>query len=133
MSEETSAISPVEPDWNVIQERYLDGEPLAFIAADFGLTPGNIATRAWRYRWKSQQFKLVEQNKAEIEREVRGSLVVSVLKEARLFQAEDWPSDWGLRDTASKCRTRLIENAAKLFNWNSDPLAGMKQAKALDV
>ena len=133
MEGETTAITTLEPDWNAIQERYLEGEELGSIAADHNTTPKAIAQRAWRYHWKAQQFKLVEARRGEIEKEVRGCIVVSVLKEARAFQREDPSPIAAERDTFSKARERLYNLAARVFGWERDPLDSAKSAKCLDV
>lgn len=126
-------LSPAEPDWKAIEQRYLDGEELRDIASDYGVNPGAIATRAWRGKWRARQFKWIEENKLEVEREVRGCLAVSVLKDARSFQREDPPSDPSQRLTLIKARRELLETAARLFQWNDDPLAKAKPARCLEV
>lgn len=123
----------VETDWNEVQRRYLTGEELGSIAEDCGTTPHKISQRAWRHGWKAQQFKLLEEGRKELEREVRGCITVSVLKEARAFQREDPPSDLLLRDTHNKVRLRLLETATKLFGWSDDPLTSAKRAPCIDV
>lgn len=133
MADDITAIAPVEPDWNAIQERYLGGEELGTIAQDFGLTPQQIAKRAWRYRWTKQQFKLLQEQKDQTEAEVRGCLMVSVLREARCYQREDPPSDPKARMDYGKARMLCYETAAKLFGWCDDPVAKAKPAKCLDV
>ena len=130
---ETTAISPIEPDWNVIQERYLDGDDLASIAEDHAITPKAISMRAWRYHWKAQQFKLLEKNKVEVEREVRGCLMVSVLREARMFQRMDPSANPIEADLWGKVRARCHDLASKLFGWERDPLDHARQIKAIDV
>lgn len=128
-----SALVAIEPDWNAVQERYLEGEELASIAQDHGTTAKAIAMRAWRYKWKDQQFRRLERDKKQIESEVRGCLTVSCLREARVFQREDPPADLQERDLWGKARLRLLDTASKLFGWDADPLAQTKQAKVLDV
>jgi len=127
------AIIVAEPDWNEVQRRYLTGDELTSIAADCGTTPHKISQRAWRYGWKAQQFKLLEQGKKEVELEVRGCITISVLKEARAFQREDPPLDLALRDIHNKTRLRLLETASKLFGWSDDPLANAKPARCIEL
>lgn len=133
MSEEIATISPVEPDWKAIEERYLDGEEVKSIAADYGITPGSICSRAWRNHWRDRQFKMLEQNKKEVEREVKGCLTISLLKDARAFQRSDPPSDPAAWLTVIKARQVCLATAAQLFGWDDDPLAAAKTVKCLDV
>lgn len=133
ISVESVAVMPVEPDWNSVQARYLEGDDLSAIAVDNNTTVAAISTRAWRYHWKELQFKLLEKNAREVEREVRGCITVSVLKEARAFQRDDIPPIGPDRDTFNRCRLRLLETAGKLFGWDADPVAAAKPAKCLDV
>lgn len=133
MADEVSPPATIEPDWNYIQERYLQGDELAIIAEDTGATVNAIRCRAHRNRWKQQQLKLLERNKLEIEHEIKGNLIVSVLRESRAYQREDIPADPESRDVLSRCRERLINAATRLFGWDADPLAKTKQVKAIDV
>ncbi len=134
-SESLTVPTPLPPtvDWNEVQRRYLQGDPICEIAEDCGTKAKLISDRAWRYGWKALHHKQLEENKQEVEREVKGSIMVSVLKEARAFSREDTPSDLALRDVASKVRLRLLETASKLFGWDADPVAKAKPVKAIDV
>jgi len=133
---ESTELAPIaaEPDWNAIQERYLQGEELAVIAEDTGATVNAIRCRAYRNRWKQQQLRLLEKDKAAVEQEIRGNLLVSILRETRVFQREDIALDPITRDMLSKCRERLITSASRLLGWEErDALSGVKRANCIDV
>lgn len=127
------AIGPVEPDWNAIQERYLTGEGLATIAADYGTTVNAISIRAHREKWKAQQFKVLLADEQAVSREVRANLVVSCLRESRFFH-ELAPSRNPIeQDLWSKIRDRLVSTAGKLLHWEQASTSGSKHAITIDV
>ena len=132
---ETTALTPIEPDWNAIQARYLDGDSSAELAEEYGTTANAIRLRASKGKWKDKQLRQLGENEVELGREVRGCLLISVLREARMFRMTDPALVPEVLDTMSKVRSRLIGDAARLLGWDreNDPLASMKSAACLDV
>jgi hypothetical protein len=126
-------LQTTEPDWNAIQERYLQGDALTDIANDYGTTPNAIATRACRLKWKDQQLRLLRKDQTALSEEIKGNLLVSILRESRMFYAQEPSIDAESADLWSKVRERLINSASKLLNWDADPVKDAKQARVLDV
>lgn len=130
---QTEAIAVTEPDWNLIRERYLQGEALADIAVQCGTTFNAISCRAYKEKWKEQHIKLLLADEKALSKEVRGNLLVSILRESLMFQRLDPSPIPDVLDTMSRCRDRLISSAGKLLGWDVDPVASAKPSRCLDV
>lgn len=137
MDEQTSpdqvAIAIPSPDWKTIQQRYFGDEGLDDIAKDYGITANSIAARAYREGWRDQQLLIEVQDQVSVSNEIRANILVSVLKESRMFMRMAPSRSAGEADTWSKVRERLVSTAARLLGWDADPLAKTKQVKAIDV
>lgn len=131
------ALSPpatIEPDWNAIQARYFEGEELATIAADYGITDNAISCRAHREKWREQQLRLlVQADEPAVSREVRSNLIVHVLKESRMFQRLDPVQSASEARAWAQARALCIDAASKLLRWEEDPVQRAKLAKCLDL
>lgn len=132
-ADNTTALSAPEPDWNAIQERYLEGESSGDLAAEFGTTANAIRLRASKHKWKEKQLRRLQENEIELGKEVRGCLLVSVVREARHFRLIDLPSNPIELDLLSKVRARLVDTAGKLLGWERDPVMDAKPARCLEV
>ena len=133
MEAESVALAVVEPDWNAIEERYLDGESSIELAEAFGTTPNAIRLRASKGKWKDKQLRRLQDNERELSKEVKGCLMVSVLREARMFRLQDPVTNPIEADLWSKVRARLVDTASKLLGWERDALDSAKRVHTLDI
>jgi len=128
-----TALVTVEANWKSIQERYLDGEPIAEIAADNGVTVNAISVRAYRDRWKELQVRELLKDPKAVGEEIRGNLIVACLRESRMFRRLEADASPETLDIMSRVRLRLYDTTAKLLQWDADPLDKAKHVKAIDV
>jgi len=130
----TDAIAPVEPDWNAIRERYLQGDSLADIALAHGTTDNAISVRAYQQKWKAQRASDILKDEKGLGAEIRGNLAVSCLEESRMFRDLLPSISPDMLDLYSRARMRLYDTTAKLLRWDADPVDSMKHAKpTLDI
>lgn len=132
MSELPATVN-VEPDWNAIRERYLQGDEINAIAADFGVTANAISCQAYRNKWKDAQLRLLSRDKVLLGEEIRGNVLLSVLKESRMLQRMDPSTNPVEADLWSKVRDRLVSTSSRLLGWDADPIANAKPARCLEV
>lgn len=123
----------IEPDWNAIRDRYLQGDEIAGIAADFGVSANAISCRAYQNKWKDAQARLLLKDEALLSKEIRANILVSVLKESKMFQRLEPASNPVELDLWSKVRDRLVTTAGKLLGWSVEPGSNAKPAKCIDV
>jgi len=128
-----AALTQIQPDWNSIRERYLDGEPLAAIAADNGVLPNTISVRAYSERWKELQVRELLKDPKAVGEEIRGNLIVACLRESRMFRRLEADASPETLDIMSRVRLRLYDTTAKLLQWDADPMDKAKHVKAIDV
>jgi hypothetical protein len=133
MPSETTALELAEPDWKAIQERYLEGDSSTELAEEYGTTANAIRLRASKGKWKDKQLKQLQENEVELGKEVRGCLLVSVLREARMFRMTDPTPNAVELDLMSRVRERLVNTASKLLGWERDPLERVKSARCIDI
>ncbi len=131
--ESLSPIIPQAPDWKAIKERYLQGEDLAPIAEQYGVTVGAISSRAYTHKWKELQIRELLKDEKSTSAEIRGSLIASCLWESRMFRHMDPSASPEKLDLYSRVRLRLVETCGKLLGWDADPLKSAKHVKAIDV
>ena len=129
----TVAIAPLEPDWNLIRERYLAGDDAQDIAEATGTTRDAIYSRAYRECWKAEALRAICRDEAAVSAEVRLNLVVSVYREARMLGRMSPAREANDARTWAQERSMCIESASKLLRWEEDPALRAKLAKCLDV
>ena len=127
------AIAPVEPDWNVIRERYLAGDELEDIGEACGVSANAISCKAYREGWKAEALREFCSNDAAVTHEVRLNLVVSVYREARMLGRMSSARRASDADAWSRVRERCIAAAARLLRWEEDPAQRAKLARCLEV
>jgi hypothetical protein len=130
---ELPVIPTPDTDWNLVRERYLDGEPLACIADECGTTANAISIRAHREKWKQLAVRELLGDERRAGEMVRGNLLISCVQESKLL-AELQPSrNPAEQDVWSRIRLRLLDTSSKLLGWERDAVQDAKAAKAIDV
>ena len=124
---------PVEPDWNMVRERYLAGDELEDIADAAGTTVNAISCRAYREAWKAEALSDYCQDEQRASRDIRSHLLTSVYRESRLLARIGAKRNASEADQWSRVRERCIAAAARLLNWDGDAVARAKPVKCLDV
>ena len=129
----SNTLAPLPPDWNLVRERYLNGDELADIAQSCGTTESAIWNRAFHEGWRDAELIAQVQDPIALSKELRDCVLVSVLKEARQVASERPRRNPGERITMAKARESLVAVAARLLGWSDDPAANAKQARCIDV
>ena len=123
-----SALTPAQPDWKRIKERYIAGEPSAVIAATEGVNVATLRMRAWRNRWRAEMEPAEEPETTNIQDIVKEwilNVALSLLASSRWWASEDLRPKT-LRDARDleAARQAHIASGRALFNLDksdSDP------------
>ena len=124
-------------DWNLVRERYLQGNAIPTVAKEFGIPPHSVRCRASREGWHVARNQALIAARQQLSDECHSRLIATVMKDIAGWDNVEYPArDSDKYEMLTRGRERLVNTAARLFGWDkpqTDDPASLSGAPVIDI